>query len=889
MNKLPVPLLWAFAFICLLFLYTPASADNVLVIDAQYSTVTDNVRGRLEAAGHTVTVTTDTSQVPTSTGSFQQVWDLRYMNALTSSETAAYQQFITSGGFAYFTTENPGCCMNRNNSVAALITSLGGGSTQIGPGWAANIESNVNTTYMTSGITVNFAAIAAIVNSQGIPLISDSNGNVGAMSWIGRAGALGSGVTGTIITVADINWIDSSRFAVGGTSAQQQNVTALDDIIRGVVAGTVAGTISASGNGAGATNGNSGPPPSPPQPTTFSSTNANENVTSNTMANGAFTGNGGTLSANSNALTISNDIILNASGMTYNANGENSTLSGVISGTGGITFTGAGVTTITGTNTYTGVTTINSGASLVNNGNIASSSSVVNLGNFTNNGFTGDWINGAANQTNTSIINNTGTMGNGINYGLTFNNSSTGIAGNATNFGTFNNSGTTGAIANNGTFTNNGTTGAIANTGVFTNNGTVGNVNGNTGVIVNTGTMGSVVNQGLLTNTGTIASINNSGVFTTNSTTVGSFTQTSTGSTVLAGNQRLTVSGLAQLNGNLTITNSPTTIGKYVFITGDILGEFSSLTSNTGVLRYTDNTVELWVMPDGTIVQRVVDTRAANLNSMNSLASSNLTSSLGSDCNSFGEFGGCLVVNYTHNTGSGLNSGGVTYVQRVDDNWRLGVFTNHMFNNPSVGNIIMESDRPAFGVILGWNEHRDGIGWGASISGVTGSGQYTFGGVDRASVSANALQLKVTYAYPYDTDTIFTPYLGVRYTSLEIGGYTERNGIFPLSFNSINQTSTDLLAGLASSYRIMPDLTASLNVGILQNINNTSSDVVSTSSMGTFRSPLSSTNYTSLVLGSGLSYNITENHRVGASVSWQQRSLTNSEISSFGVSYTFSF
>jgi hypothetical protein len=114
---------------------------------------------------------------------------------------------------------------------------------------------------MTPGITVNYAAVSAIVNSQGIPLISDGNGAVSGMSWIGRAGALAQGVTGTIVTVADTNWLDASRFNTSGTTAQQQNVTALDDIIRGIVAGTVGGTISANGNGAAAQNGGAPPPP----------------------------------------------------------------------------------------------------------------------------------------------------------------------------------------------------------------------------------------------------------------------------------------------------------------------------------------------------------------------------------------------------------------------------------------------------------------------------------------------------------------------------------------------------------------------------------------------------------------------------------------------------
>jgi hypothetical protein len=283
---------------------TAAYADSVLIIDAQYDQVTNNVKGRLEAAGHTVTITTDVSQIPTATSTYQQVWDLRYSAALTAGEQTKYQTYVTNGGFAYFVTENPGCCQSRNNSVAALITNLGGGTTTIGANYAMtnNVSSNVNTTYMTAGITVNYAAVSAIVNSQGIPLISDGAGAVSGMSWIGRAGALGQGVTGTIVTVADTNWLDASRFNTSGTTAQQQNVTALDDIIRGIVAGTVAGTISSSGNGAGATNGNSG---TPTPPTVVSTAPGTPTVTSS-VSNGAATSSNastrGTTTSASNAV-----------------------------------------------------------------------------------------------------------------------------------------------------------------------------------------------------------------------------------------------------------------------------------------------------------------------------------------------------------------------------------------------------------------------------------------------------------------------------------------------------------------------------------------------------------------------------------------------------------
>ncbi len=495
-----------------------AWADQVLIIDAQYSTVTQNVQGRLEAAGHTVTVTTDTSSIPTGTGTYQQVWDLRYAAALTAGEVTNYTSFITAGGFAYFVTENPGCCMARNNSVAQLVTGLGGGTTQIGPGWANNVNSNVNTTYMTQGITVNYLAVAAIVNSQGIPLISDGQNNVSGMSWIGRAGALNQGVLGTIVTVADTNWLAQAW--------GPDNQTALDDIIRGIVAGTVGGTISAQGNGAAASNGAAQQqqqnPPSPPAPTTYSQTNANQVVVSNTMASGTFTGNGGALQAASGVTEITNDMVLNADGMVVDNNGQTLSLTGAVSGVGGWTFTNTatgGSTTLNGTYTYTGPTNINNSATVINNSNISTSSLLTNLGTFTNSatGVTGNWVNGFNGDGNTAVLNNAGVMGNGTNYS-TFNNNG-GTVGTVTNVGTFNNAGNTGAVSNMGVFNNTagGTVSQLAyNNHWVVNNGTINTVTYNGGTVNNNGTIGSINNSeahGTFNNAGTV-----SGTVTTNST-----------------------------------------------------------------------------------------------------------------------------------------------------------------------------------------------------------------------------------------------------------------------------------------------------------------------------------------------------------------------------------
>jgi YVTN family beta-propeller protein/autotransporter-associated beta strand protein len=104
-----------------------------------------------------------------------------------------------------------------------------------------------------------------------------------------------------------------------------------------------------------------------------------------TLASGAagspgpvFTG--GTLQFAGANISSALPITLQAAGGTFDTNGNIAMLSGVISGPGALTKIGAGILTLSGTNTYTGATTVNAGALIVN-GSIASSSlTTVNSG-----------------------------------------------------------------------------------------------------------------------------------------------------------------------------------------------------------------------------------------------------------------------------------------------------------------------------------------------------------------------------------------------------------------------------------------------------------------------------------------------------------------------------
>ena len=969
-----------------------AWADQVLVIDAQYSTVTQNVKGRLEAAGHTVTVTTDTSQVPTGTGSYQQVWDLRYAAALSANEVTNYTQFITAGGFAYFVTENPGCCMARNNSVAQLVTDLGGGSTQIGPGWADNVNTNMNTTYMTQGITVNYLAVAAIVNAQGIPLIRDANNNVSGMSWIGRAGALSSGVLGTIVTVADTNWLAQAW----GTDNQQ----ALDDIITGIVAGTVGGTISASGNGAAASNGAAQQQNNtPPQPTTFSQTNANQVVLSDTMAAGTFTGNGGALQAVAGTTEISNDMVLNADGMYVDNNGQTLSLTGAVSGVGGWTFTNTGnggSTTLNGTYTYTGPTNINSSATVINNSNISSSSLLTNLGTFTNSatGVAGTWVNGFNGDGNTAVLNNAGTLGNGINYS-TFNN--TGVVGNFTNIGTSNNTGTAGIVQNAGVLNNNaggtiaelgynnhivnnagtittvtynggtvnntGTIGSINNAeahgtfhntgtvsgavttnstfnnyaggtvvGLYTNNGVLNNAgttgdwynnntvnntgamgNGtNVGTFTNSGTVGNTVNSGTFNSTGTVGNFTNTGTFTSNGNTgtvtntgtfnyaggtLGGYTQSAPGTTVMFLGTPITVSGAAHLGGGLTINNAPTAYGRYTLLSaGIVASEYDSFTSASAgdYLKYSGTDVKLYVTPPAGATQSGIDATAKNLGNALNLQSNAVTAGLGNECSTYGDKGGCVSVNVGQSkAGTGdLQSGGVTVSKLINDKWRVGVFGTGALNDPQNGNVTGKTN-PATG---GYVTYTDGpLSVQASMAQNTGSvtvkrdGPET--GVGTAGVTNKAYQVRASYLIPIDEKTSITPYVGVRQTDTRVGGYTETGPTFPLTVDAMNRSNTSVIAGATVARQLTDKVTGSISAGVTQRISENNPGYRGTSEingLNTFNSAIPSNGKTNASVGAGLSYAIDNNTKVGVNVGVQQKGA-NANITSVGVSLTRGF
>ena len=297
-----------------------------------------------------------------------------YGGMSAAGRAAAKRETMTNGSAKWLLggySANGNVIGNSVNVSGGTLTGVSGGESNSGSATGnivsisgGTVQSNVNGGFVASGsgkATGNIVNISGNADLSGAVVAGGSspdgdaftdntlNKNSDAAVHIARNFAsVNFGYSGTA-NIGELDSTPTGSALSGVTVNTNANNVSFDGVISGSgsITKTGAGTLILSG-----TNTYSGG-------TTISAGTLSIGSDTNIGSGTNTIGNKGTLLLSGNG-TYTNDWTLSGAGSTI-ATDNNNTLSGVLSGNGGLTKTGAGTLTLSGTNTYTGMTTVRSG------------------------------------------------------------------------------------------------------------------------------------------------------------------------------------------------------------------------------------------------------------------------------------------------------------------------------------------------------------------------------------------------------------------------------------------------------------------------------------------------------------------------------------------------
>ena len=585
------------------------------------------------------------------------------------------------------------------------------------------------------------------------------------------------------------------------------------------------------------------------------------------------------------------------------------------------TFTNNG-TIVNTTNGDNAFVTTGSVTSVTNNGNITGSFSAFQnngsgvLGTFTNNGtltsasyglFNGGTI---TNFVNTSVITggsysiyndrtidvltNSGTLSGGVQNSSTIN--------------TLNNSGTiTGTVRVGGGFGFSGSViGTLNNTGTIT--GGVLMINGMSSPVMGTLNNLQGASSSALTYSGKLPTnyniiINSPSNFgqlavssASGSTTFGIYT----GSIVATGTYAAVLSGLSA--GNLTATTG---------------------TFGTGTWTLSNSSGSIWdlilagyvVVPTGPSTantqQSLVNTASA-LQNIYTLQNSVLANSFSYDCTEFGANGICISAggrNTAVSSANGLNntSGLLIAAYRPHQNYRVGAYVDQNLSVNNAGSTVnLGNNTPLIGLFGAWNQRLDGTGTEVKVSAAYGQKNTTInrsvvGTGDTASeagsgsskLNSQGAQVTAKYGFGVIDNVIISPYVGIRYTQNNMGGYTEgasSSVTAPLTYSALNTNATTALAGVGASYRGIPQTTLFASAGVETDTNTANGTYAGNNAY--FNGGLTPVNFNANPVKTrptatlGAYYDVVKNQRIGVTGIYRQEAYQAVSTTTVMATYT---
>lgn len=139
-------------------------------------------------------------------------------------------------------------------------------------------------------------------------------------------------------------------------------------------------------------------------------------------------------------------------------------------------------------------------------------------------------------------------------------------------------------------------------------------------------------------------------------------------------------------------------------------------------------------------------------------------------------------------------------------------------------------------------------------------------------------------------DLIVSPYIGMRYTQNNMGGYTEGTSssvTAPLTYSALNTNATTALAGVGASYKVIPTVTTFASAGVETDTNTANGTYSATGISGltpiNFNPNPVKTRPTAML---GASYDVEKNQRIGITGIYRQEAYQATASTTVMATYT---
>jgi hypothetical protein len=478
-------------------------------------------------------------------------------------------------------------------------------------------------------------------------------------------------------------------------------------------------------------------------------------------------------------------------------------------------------------------------------------------------------------------------------------------------FGTLVNYGTIRAAANDYAIKTTTASGATAAIGSLIVNGASGVIDGQ--VSIAAGPYARFENSGWMG----IGATNTSAPGVTHAAS-GIFVQTSTGTLGLrispTAMDKLEVNGAARVGGTLSLNATSGVYGaaRYSLVNASsgLSGTFDSITTNLSSatnFSYDANNAYLNIFAFTTAdIQQSIANTASALQPIYTLQNSVLANSFSYDCSLFGPNGVCVSAggrNTAVQAANGLNntSGLLIASYRLDqNNSRIGAYADQNLSVNNAGSTVtLGNNTPLIGLFGVWSQRPDGIGSEVKVSAAYGQKDTTItrqvvglseAGSGSSQLNSQGAQVVAKYGFGITENTVISPYVGMRYTQNNMGGYTENTSAAvtaPLTYSALNTNATTVLAGVGTRHRLTPKTMLFASAGVESDTNTSNGTYSATGINGltpvNFNANPVTTRPTASV---GATYLVEKNQQLGLSGIYRQEPYQAVSTTSVFLTYT---